>query len=305
MRIQIHNPVHNTVAIVEFSNSEFLPLFYLFPTDLLRKECPSLADMPRSVHGIFTQKEWVNKITSDYFLETICDLTACYVWPAFGISTYIECFSGYDPIWMLAHATGIWEQALEQMSGITPQGLANNPRREWRPAKLDEFPELMMRIGLHGIQEHNLIPIIQTVREMRCIEDYDARGSNAKTDFYRKWYHTRARFKTVSLDQLIESREDTSRNDAADAVLGDLVGDPAADFSEAVCADIDASQFYEMLTPRDREILQMRVDGHTYQEIADALQYKTHSAVLKRIGRIAEQYLDYADEQEGLREFLS
>ena len=305
MRIQIHNPNENTVAFVEFPNFEFLPLFYLFPIELLRKECPSLADMPRSVHGIFTQTEWINKISGDYFLIAVCDLTAYYVWPAFGISTYMECFSGHDPIWQLAHATGIWRQALEQMSGITPLGLVNTPKKEWEPAELGEFQELMVQIGLHGIREHNLKPIIQVVREMRCIEDYDARGSNAKTDFYRKWYHTRARFKTVSLDQLIEAQESGSRSDAVDAALGDFVADPSAEYEEAVCFSIDALQFYDTLKPRDREILEMRVGGQTYQEIADALSFKTHSAVLKRIGRIAEQYLNYADEQEGLREFLN
>ena len=49
----------------------------------------------------------------------------------------------------------------------------------------------------------------------------------------------------------------------------------------------------------------MRVEGATYQEIADEFDYKTHSAVLKRINRIAGQYLDYKDEQEELREFLN
>jgi hypothetical protein len=36
-------------------------------------------------------------------------------------------------------------------------------------------------------------------------------------------------------------------------------------------------------------------------EIAEKAGYKTHSAVLKRINRIAEQYLDYIDENENLK----
>lgn len=108
------------------------------------------------------------------------------------------------------------------------------------------------------------MPIIQTVRKMRCIEDYDARNSHAKIDFYRKWYHTRARFKTVSLDQLIEKQGVGSRSDAVDAVLSDFVGDPIADFEDAVCAKIYADKFYGKLKPRDRDILVMRVEGATY-----------------------------------------
>lgn len=304
MRIQFYHPHQNQATIIEFKNFEFLPLFYLFPIDLLRKECPSFVDMPRSVHGIFTQTEWIEKVSSDYFLQAVCDLAAYYVWPAFGIPTHMECFSGYDPIWQLAHATGLWAQAFEQMSGMTPQNLVKKIKHEWEPAELHEFQELMVTIGKRGLEEENLIPIIKAVREMRCIEDYDARGSHAKIDFYRKWYHTRTRFKTVSLDQLIEGQGDGSRSDAVDAVLSDFVGDPAANFEDAVCSKIDTEKFYKTLAPRDSEILQMRVEGATYQEIADELEYKTHSAVLKRINRIAGQYLDYADEQEELREFL-
>lgn len=64
MKIRILYPQQNKAAIVELSNFEYLPLFYLFPEELLRKECPSLADMPRSAHGIFTQMEWIEKLTS-------------------------------------------------------------------------------------------------------------------------------------------------------------------------------------------------------------------------------------------------
>ena len=75
MRIQFYHPKQNEISVVEIKNFEFLPLFYLIPIDLLRKECLSLADMPRSAHGIFTQNEWIDKVSSNYFLKTICDLT--------------------------------------------------------------------------------------------------------------------------------------------------------------------------------------------------------------------------------------
>ena len=305
MRIQFYHPHQNQATIIEFKNFEFLSLFYLFPIELLRKECPSLADMPRSAHGIFTQTEWIHKVTSDYFLQAVCDLTAYFVWPAFGIPTYLECFSGYDPLWQLAHATGIWKQAFEQMSGMTAQNLVNAIKHEWEPAELDEFQVLMMKIGERGIEEENLMPVIKAVREMRCIEDYDARGSHAKIDFYRKWYHTRARFKTLSLDQLITGQGSDFQSDAVDSVLGDYVSDPAANFEDAVCSNIDAEEFYKTLNSHDRGILQMRAEGHTYQQIAKEYVYRTHSAVIKRIRRIAEKYFNFADEKEELREFLN
>jgi hypothetical protein len=105
MRIQILYPKQNQVKIVDLPNFEYMPLFYLFPRELLKSECPSLVGMPRSAHGIFTNKEWFTKLASDFFLQAVCDLTAYYVWPAFGITTYMECFSGNDPIWQLANRT--------------------------------------------------------------------------------------------------------------------------------------------------------------------------------------------------------
>jgi DNA-directed RNA polymerase specialized sigma24 family protein len=67
---------------------------------------------------------------------------------------------------------------------------------------------------------------------------------------------------------------------------------------DLVCSKIDTEKFYLNLKPFEREILELRIKGYTYQEIAEKAGYKTHSAVLKRINRIAEQYLDYTDENE-------
>ncbi len=304
MKIKFYHPKQNEITIIELKNFEFLPLFYLFPKELLKEKCPSLLDMPRSAHGIFKQKKWLKVFMSDFFLKAVCDLTAFFVWQAFGISTSMECFSGHDPLWRLAHATPLWEEAFEHMSGITPQSLADTPKKEHEWLELEEFQNLMLQIGFRGIVGNELQPCIQAIRAMRCAEDYDKRYSNAKIDFHRKWYHTRTRFKTVSLDRLIEGHGSDTRGDAVDAVLGDFIDDPPANFEEAICSRIDAESFCETLSPRDRKILEMRVRGATYQEIADKLAYKTHSAVIKRIRRIAEQYLDDVDEQEGTREFL-
>ena len=294
MKIQFLHPEQNKITVVDLNNFEYLPLFHLFPKELLVDTCPGLVDMPRSVHDIFKQEKWYTMLNSDFFFQAVCDLTAFYVWPAFGISTYMECFSGHDPMWRLAHATHIWEEAFEHLSGVTPQSLAKSAKKEQRWLDTEEFESIMLRIGIYGINKNNLVPCIQAVKEMRCIEDYDNRYSNAKIDFYRKWYHTRTRFETISLDQLADKQS----SDNMKAELGYFITNRGAVFEEASCSKIDAQRFYEMLNPRDREILEMRVNGDTYQEIADALGYSTHSAVLKRINRIAEQYLDYKNKQD-------
>ena len=54
-----------------------------------------------------------------------------------------------------------------------------------------------------------------------------------------------------------------------------------------------ASFSEQNITEKDREILKLRMDGLTEQEIADKVGYKTASAVHKRITKIAEAYEDY------------
>jgi hypothetical protein len=251
--------------------------------------------MPRSVHGIFKQKEWFTKLASNFFLLAVCDLTAYYVWPAFGISTYMECFSGHDPIWQLAHALPIWQEAFEHMSGITLQNLAITPKKEQEWIEQDEFQNVMLQIGFHGIIENDLLPCIQTVREMRCAEDYDVRNSNAKIDFYRSWYHTRSKITSISLDSLIDANRSDNQDDSI-IQLSDYVSDSTAQYEDSICSKIDVEKFYQNLIPLDRQLLELRVKGYTYQEIAEKTGFKTHSAIFKRINRITEKYLEFTDE---------
>lgn len=279
---------------LEIPNFEFLPLFYLFPRELLenQQQCARFLDIPRNVHGLFIEPEWCKLIATDLFLEIVCDLTAYLVWPSFGIKAYIECFSGFDPLWKLAHAFPLWEDALERLGGPSPKWLTSNLKHEmpWLPP--DEAQELFYEVGRYGIEHNHLDSIIQSVKEMRCFEDFDARGSHIKTDFIRKWYHTRAQTKTVSLDGMVESQNRSSYSDAVETALGDLIGDRHAEFEPEVCFQLDVQHFYQALCEKDRQILSMRSDGYTLQEITDRLGYKTHSAVLKRIRRIENAYLD-------------
>ena len=121
---------------------------------------------------------------------------------------------------------------------------------------------------------------------MRCIEDYDERSSHIKTDFYRKWYHTRWRYRTISLEQLIDAEYENS------GAISSLVRDVTAGFEEQACERADAQRFYASLSPKDQEILKLRTEGYTYQEVADHLGFKTHSAVQKRVAKMVGQYYD-------------
>ena len=55
--------------------------------------------------------------------------------------------------------------------------------------------------------------------------------------------------------------------------------------------------FLATLSEDDRTIFIMRENGKTQKEIAEALGYKTHSAVTKRLQAMREQFEMYIKEQ--------
>ena len=65
-------------------------------------------------------------------------------------------------------------------------------------------------------------------------------------------------------------------------------------FEQKVISEMQIAAFAEQsISEKDREILKLRMDGLTEQEIADKVGYKTASAVHKRIAKIAKAYEDY------------
>ena len=65
-----------------------------------------------------------------------------------------------------------------------------------------------------------------------------------------------------------------------------------------VISEMQIAAFAEQnITDKDREILKLRMDGHTEQEIADKVGYK--SAVHKRIAKIASAYEDFVTAEYG------
>ena len=75
------------------------------------------------------------------------------------------------------------------------------------------------------------------------------------------------------------------------------VADPAAgDFTEQIAGEDFCQRFKATLSPKDMAILELRVEGYGYQEIADKLGYKTHSAVVKRMEAIKRRFIQYEEE---------
>ena len=118
--------------------------------------------------------------------------------------------------------------------------------------------------------------------EYRCFEDFDYRKSRQKIDFYRKWYHTRAKISVESLD---ESKEKYAEN--TDGMEWDIPDD-SVNVESTVLEPIAVSK-----------ILTMRMDDVTLEKIAEELGFKTHSAIHKRIRKIGLAYEKFSGEDLG------
>ena len=261
--------------------------------------------MPRNPIRILKDPAWTQVLTSDFFLLALLDFSAYMVWPAFEVKARLESFSGYDPLWRLARAIQLWEEAYEVYTENTPLDyfrMLESTDIPWVP--LDNALRFFASLGYRAIDRHNLCPVIDAVKEMRCIEDYDDRNSRAKIDFYRQWYHTKTKHPIVSLDAMIDAKGYDARADALDQIV-ERAGYTDM-FEEELCERMDAQNFYKTeLTDREREILTLRNYGLTQKEVAKQLQYDTHSAVGKRVADIVKRFGDYMDECAGKRIYMT
>ncbi|NLE04353.1 MAG: sigma-70 family RNA polymerase sigma factor [Crenarchaeota archaeon] len=277
-------------------NLDLLPLFYLIPYEILLSK-PNLLAIPRNAKLAVMNSHWRDVISSDEFLSVLFDCVSYYVWSAFGINPYIHCFSGYDPLFKLANDLNLWIDAYNDLYSSIKDILKYQFITVFIPFLSDEqAQDVFDRIGTRGIIKNNLQPIIDCVKANRCHEDYDARTSNPKRDFYRSWYHTRAKTKVVSLDAINENSNKTSKNSSKDHDdISNLVIDYSkTNFEHSAIYKMDLERYMALLNKKDAEIFTLKYDGYTQNEIAEKLGFKTHSAVSKRINNeIRDKYLEY------------
>lgn len=110
-----------------------------------------------------------------------------------------------------------------------------------------------------------------------------------KINFLKRWTHSDTQLgAALSLEEVMESDRDAVEN--------------ASDFFSPVESTEKAymelrNGFLATLSEDDRTIFIMRENGKTQKEIAEALGYKTHSAVTKRLQAMREQFEMYIKEQ--------
>lgn len=151
----------------------------------------------------------------------------------------------------------------------------------------DDVSSVMKQVVQQTIEEQGWGPMLEVVREMPCDEDFMNWDTNVRKDFLRKWYHTRSkRVQTVSLEECMEDEDSKIHSLPA----------PDGDFTGQVEGEDFCQRFKATLSQKDMAILELRVEGYTFEEIADRLGYKTHSAVVKRMEAIKKQFIQYENE---------
>ncbi len=263
------------------------------PRELAEKWKPAY-ELPRCPYEVLWTDKYDHIVCDDMFKLLVWD---CYAWCAWqffqvkdrkGNYRYIpgswNQYAGYFPLWRLSYSIIPYIRMKFEQNGLGFQNLYNIPQGVEVPwLTYQQFSNLIGNITDMVIAEQNWQPMIDAIWENRTAEDCETTSSTVKTDFMRKWHHNRSG-KPISLDEMMESED------------GDIfeVADPRSEFEQKVISEMQIAAFAEQsISEKDLEILKLRMDVLTEQEIADKVGYKTASAVHKRIAKIAGAYEDY------------
>ena len=277
-------------------NAQYIPMYYYIPKRIMDLCGAEFGSLPRNPHQILHSKEACDLIESDLFFMYIIDVVAYMVWPYMGFSEYMEIYSGFDPAWKYAHSPDIWIKELQDEKILPPvEELLRTANENFGYVLEGEIDEALRFIVPQAMERHHINEVLQVSQEGRCFEDFDFRPSNQKTDFYRKWYHTRTKHPQISLE---EYKENYAENHGG---LEWDVPDPSQDMRETVESQILVDQFKATLSEKDLAILELRMQGCTLEEIARELGYQNHSGVLKRLRKIGLAYEAYTGEDYSSR----
>ena len=276
-------------AIPDAANTQFLPLMFFLPERLFVR-CPTLMRLPRNPHTILSNQALLDIVESDQFLDDMFNAASLLAFPHFGFKGWKEDYTGYHPAWLLSGTLSTWAYMLDKEVGWNLKMLLEHSVDKDIPFMPTEFVEHGMGLIVKKvIEKGNLQPVLDVVREMPCDEDFEPRNSNVRIDFLRKWYHTRVQtVQMISLEACLEDKEHGIYE----------IEDKSSSFEESVIAEDFCQRFKSRLSEKDMEILELRVEGYTYEKIADKLGYKNHSGVIKRIRAIEKEFVKYEDEQQ-------
>lgn len=159
---------------------------------------------------------------------------------------------------------------------------------EFGYVSLEEFTKTMEFITQYVMMKHGYFGIVDVMKKYRCLEDYNDKDSVSKANFIDQWYHNRTKHPTVYINDIQGTYDDEAEE------YSNELADPVVKVQDEAENSILIERFMDKLNDKDKQILQLRLNNYTYEEIAEKLGYKTHSAVIKRIKRIGELFQRYA-----------
>jgi hypothetical protein len=274
---------------------ELAPLFHLLPRAALQRH-----GLPLLKGGQWPYLQHVEPIDGYLpadFRERLARAWAGTVWrhlmpqPNSGISK----FTTDDPIRILAHDLDFWIPPVTQVlegylrdfpvvendvasgpvslvdGSMLPGASAANPRMGGDIWRGEEEAAEAVRLTVEAADATGrLRGILDAVRSHRCEDDFSPYWSGAREDFERKLYRKRAKIRVRFVE------------------LTDTI--PVHGPETEVIDQMLFGDFLALLDTRDRTLVVLLRSGFTkLTEVAEAMGYRTHSAVSKRLDHILQQ----------------
>ncbi len=286
-----------------FHNAEFIPAFLMIPEELLRRCGKEMYVLPRTRAALLGDREVIRQIESDLFFQCIIDAYAYMAWPHMGLEGRMEDWSGFSPCWRVAHAASLWINELNDLGLLYTFSQWLDATEQHRTTPFGFVPyetvDHFLSIAVPNVMRRDgYAEWLTYTQKNPCFEDFDEwRYSWQKSDFLKRWYHTRTKHpitlshEALRIYEIVDGVED-----------GLFRSNEHSEFENENAAKIDAERFLQTLPETDQKILALRLKGRTLEEIAKALGYRTHSAVLKRIRKVGKAYERFAGEDFGFSE---
>ena len=159
---------------------------------------------------------------------------------------------------------------------------------------IDKFVDLFLDKMVNLQMQSQSVPeLIKGTNEIGTHEDFSDRFDEnfSRADFYRKWDHTRTKMgKIFSLSEVTEDADaqaELEENLTEAHTLGYSENEVA--YSEKAFMKFE-NAYLSLLDEVERKIYALRKEGCTTQVIAKDLNYKSHSAVVKKLKVMREKF---------------
>ena len=281
-----------------YRNLWLIPAFYFLPYRALKACDEWVFQIPRNPKHILDNPKAIELIESDRFYYTVRSLYRFYTWYFVDAGTNIYVYSGNEPAWLLCSHIEYWIEVLQELNVLPKMEdlLSGNSDMEFGCTPDWKFKVILDNTTRYLLLKHpNFKGIVEASKEYRCIEDFNKKNTLAKQNFIDQWYHRRTNHPDVSLESLRKEYENEYGETSFD------IEDKSINIEEDTVSQVQVENFLNTLSEKDREILQLRMVGMKYEEIAEQLGYKTHSAIIKRIRKIGKAYQQYAGVDLGFK----